>query len=71
MVLLHSSMLGLGMDWNWFFGAREKHEKELLAGLPQMSGVLTLKGQYVAACWTPVATPSAYQAFLAVGQSIS
>ena len=24
MVLMHSSMLGLGMGWNWFLGAREK-----------------------------------------------
>ena len=40
-----------------------QHEEELLAGLPHMSGVLALQGQYVAACWSPVATPSAYQAF--------
>ena len=40
-----------------------KHEKELLAGLPSLSGVLAIQGQYIATCWSPVAAPSAYQAF--------
>ena len=31
-----------------------------------MSGVPTRKGQYIATCWTPVAYPSAYQAFWAL-----
>ena len=38
-----------------------KHAKELLAGFTPMSSVLTLKRQYVAACWSPVAAPSACQ----------
>ena len=43
-------------------GMVAKHAKELLAGLPPFSGVLILK-EYIAACWSPVAAPSAYQAF--------
>ena len=43
-----------------------KHEEELPVGLPQMSGVPTRKGQHIATCWTPVAYPSAYQAFWAL-----